>query len=90
MERPQTVLGLTKHLVTQRWQALSSRGRILTLAALTAASFTTVAAAHHVLGGACCGSSCAARRAHMEAEAAALANADPAGGDTGCAHAAAH
>ena len=66
MERPQSIFGLTKHLVTTRWQALSARGRIVTLAALMLASFTTVAAARMAMGGACCGHSCAARRAHME------------------------
>lgn len=98
MERPQSIFGLTKHLVTVRWQALSPRGRLLSLAALVFAAVGAVAVAKAAMcsGGGCCASSCASRRAAMEAEAAEIVNADLAAhhagatpGGTGCPHAAA-
>ena len=98
MERPQSIFGLTKHLFTVRWQALSPRGRLVSLAALVFAAVGAIAVAKVAMcsGSACCASSCASRRAAMEAEAAEIVNADLAAhhagaatGGTGCPHAAA-
>lgn len=77
MDRPQSIFGLTKHLVTLRWQALSPRGRLLTLAAGMLAMIGVVAAVKAATcSGGCCAHSCASRRAAMEAEHAVIVNAD--------------
>lgn len=57
MERPNTILGLTSHLVRQRWQALSPRGR---MAAIGVAAILGASGAFAVKSAMSCGECCGA------------------------------
>lgn len=67
MERPNTIVGLTTHLVRQRWSMLGSRGRI---AIALLGALGAVAGVKLAMCGAC-GASCHAERpaVHAAAEA---------------------
>jgi hypothetical protein len=73
MERPRSIFGLVTHLARVRWQALSPRGRMLTVLA-TVGVLGVGAAGVQALGcGECCSSSSGcpmAARAHAQADAA--------------------
>ena len=64
MERPESIFGLTAHLVRLRWQALSPRGRVAAIATAAVLGLATAATGAHVaMGHACCAQHCAARAA---------------------------
>ena len=82
MERPRSILGLTRRALELRWQSLTARGRMLATLAVAFVSFLGVLGIKMALcGSACCASSCPSSRAALEArhEAAAVtASADSA------------
>lgn len=57
MERPNTILGLTSHLVRQRWQSLSPRGRWTAIAVAALMGASGAVAVKSAMGGECCGAS---------------------------------
>jgi hypothetical protein len=77
MERPNTILGLTSHLVRQRWSALGRRSRI---ALLALGALGAVAGVKLAVCGSACGAACPS---HVAAHAAAEAGSD-------CPHARSH
>jgi len=73
MERPQSIFGLIAHLARTRWQALSPRGRMLTIVASAAIAGAGAFGAHSMTSGECCASSAGcpmAARAQAQADAA--------------------
>ncbi len=71
MERPTSILGLTSHLVRQRWQALSPRGRWAAIAVAAMMGASGAVAVKSAMGcGECCGASSgcpmAAAQAHAQ------------------------
>ena len=79
MERPTSIPGLALHLVRTRWHALSSRGRMLTVAVGATALLGGAWGAHAMSGG-CCASHCASGGCPMQHHAE---QADE-GGEGGC------
>ncbi len=51
MERPQSILGLTAHAARLRWQALTPRARMLTVALGTFMTLAAASAGVHVATG---------------------------------------
>lgn len=78
MERPNTILGLTAHLVRTKWQALSPRGRT---AAVVVAAMLGASGAFAVKAAMNCGECCAASSGCPMAAAAAHGDAAPADDD---------
>lgn len=67
MERPQNILGLAAHVVRLRWQALSSRERMIAVATATFLGLAVATAGVHAAqGGGCCASHCASHQAAAE------------------------
>lgn len=66
MERPNTILGLTSHLVRQRWQALTPRNRMAVIAVAAIMGASSAVAVKAAMGGGCCASSsgCPMAQAH--------------------------
>lgn len=61
MERPNTVTGLTAHLVRSRWTALSPRGRFAAVAVAGLLTLGGIGAVRAATGG--CAHSCASHHA---------------------------
>lgn len=89
MERPNTVLGLTAHVARDRWQRLSTGGRVLIVVGAALVSLVGLVGVRMAVGGACCASECpmaAAQAARIEAEPTATAHAAPASTASPCSH----
>lgn len=60
MERPQSIVGLALHAARLRWQALTPRARMITVAAGTFFTLAAGAGAMHAMSdcGSCCHGGC--------------------------------
>ncbi len=68
MERPQSIVGLALHAARLRWQALTPRARMITVAAGTFFTLAAGAGAMHAMGecGSCCHGGCPSHAAAQE------------------------
>jgi hypothetical protein len=63
VERPNTILGLSQHIVRERWRQLSTRGRVLVIGGGLLISLAGVQGARMAMGDCACAHSCASMHA---------------------------